>query len=124
MKKVTKYENVDPSAPHIHFFWEVLEEFDDSMRSKFIDFCWARSRLPSSIDNFMMPFKICPANGMAKKKPDLHLPKSQTCFFSISLPAYSSKDILRKKIIYAIENSPNMDADVIERNASVYQNLG
>jgi hypothetical protein len=32
--------------------------------------------------------------------------------FHPNLPAYSSKGILKTKLLYAINNSPNMDTDV------------
>ena len=53
----------------------------------------------------------------ARNEPDKFLPHAQTCFFSLSLPAYSTKEILRTKLLYAIQNSPNMDADVRLHNA-------
>ncbi|KAF0712348.1 hypothetical protein AaE_012048, partial [Aphanomyces astaci] len=53
----------------------------------------------------------------ARSQPDLYLPHAQTCFFSLSLPAYSTKAILKAKLLYAIQNSPNMDADVRLHNA-------
>jgi hypothetical protein len=57
------------------------------------------------------------AQGAAKESPDKYLPHAQTCFFSLSLPAYSTKEIMREKLLYAIKNSPNMDADVRLHNA-------
>ncbi len=59
-----------------------------------------------------MWFKIQAPHGGAKDSPDEYLPSAQTCFFSLSLPFYSSKQILREKLLYAIATSPNMDADV------------
>jgi hypothetical protein len=36
---------------------------------------------------------------------DDKLPTSHTCFNQLVIPEYSSKDILRKKLLTAIENS-------------------
>ena len=112
LKKVTEYEFCNPSQDHITWFWEVLEEFPQEKRREFISFCWARSRLPKSADAFPMPFKIekPPGQGAIYNK----LPKSQTCFFTLALPPYVSKEQLREKLLLAIENSPTMDADFNE----------
>jgi len=63
-----------------------------------------------------MNFKLQGPQGAAKENfgesQDLFLPHAQTCFFSFSLPEYSSYEIMKEKITYAITNSPNMDADV------------
>lgn len=60
-----------------------------------------------------MNFKIQPAVGEAVRSvPDLYLPHAQTCFFSLSLPRYSSKRILREKLLYAVDQTTTMDADV------------
>jgi hypothetical protein len=59
-----------------------------------------------------MNFRLQGPQGGAKEKPDDYLPHAQTCFFSLSLPRYSSKEVLRAKLLLAIANSPNMDADV------------
>jgi hypothetical protein len=90
----------------------VLHELRPEERTEFLRFTWARSRMPSSAKDFPMNFKIQGPAGGAKDNPDAYLPHAQTCFFSLSLPQYSSKEILRKKLLLAIKNSPNMDADV------------
>ena len=68
--------------------------------------------MPASTQDLPMNFKLQSGQGSARDKPDSYLPHAQTCFFSLSLPNYSSKEILRAKLLYAINNSPNMDADV------------
>jgi hypothetical protein len=47
----------------------------------------------------------------AHLKPDQYLPKAHTCFFSINLPKYSTKQLMRDKLMYAIFNCTEMDAD-------------
>ncbi len=37
-----RYEFVNPSDKHVQWLWEVLEEFDNDDRARFIDFCYAR----------------------------------------------------------------------------------
>lgn len=42
---------------------------------------------------------------------DLMLPVAHTCFFSIELPRYSTKDILKDKLTYAITHCQAIDTD-------------
>jgi hypothetical protein len=53
----------------------------------------------------------------ALERPDDFLPTAQTCFFSLALPQYSCKEVMREKLLYAVHHSPNMDADVRLNNA-------
>jgi len=70
---------------------------------KFISFVWGRSRLPAVDEEFTTKFSI---NAFYHNSyyADQHLPKAHTCFFTIDLPNYSTKAIMKEKLIYAIEN--------------------
>lgn len=46
------------------------------------------------------------------KSQDDYLPQTQTCFFTLSIPKYSSKAIMKEKFLYAMEHTFTMDADV------------
>lgn len=117
LRQCTEYENISPDSDTVKNFWSVLEEMTDEERTLFLRFVWARSRMPTSAQDSSMNFKLLGAQGAAKDDPDRYLPHAQTCFFSLSLPPYSTKEIMRNKLIYAINNSPNMDADVRLHNA-------
>lgn len=119
LKQCTEYsEGADESMPHVQAFWEVLREMTSEDRTSFLRFVWARSRMPNSAKDFPMNFKLQTAHDAgAQGDPDAYLPHAQTCFFALRLPTYSSKEILRAKLLYAIQNSPNMDADVRLHNA-------
>jgi hypothetical protein len=114
LRECTEYEGgLTADDPLIRSFWRVLEGFNTNERTSFLRFVWARSRMPSSAQDLPMNFKIQIMHSAgADGNPDEFLPHAQTCFFSLSLPRYSSEDILRTKLLYAIHNSPNMDADV------------
>ena len=42
---------------------------------------------------------------------DSHFPVSHTCFFSMEWPRYSSFEVARAKLLYAIVNCTDMDID-------------
>uniref|UniRef100_K3W724 HECT domain-containing protein n=1 Tax=Globisporangium ultimum (strain ATCC 200006 / CBS 805.95 / DAOM BR144) TaxID=431595 RepID=K3W724_GLOUD len=89
------------SDPHIAFFWDVLGEFTDEQKSAFLRFVWGRSRLPTHAADFTQDFKI---SGLPKAagRADMYLPIAHTCFFSIDLPMYSCRDVMKDKLLYAI----------------------
>jgi len=104
-------DDVSDADAHIQSFWRVLRGFDDDQRSRMLRFVWARSRLPATTD-FHQKFKVQAAVGEGQKdNPDKWLPKAHTCFFSLNLPRYSSDAVMRKQLLYAVENCIEMDAD-------------
>ena len=129
LKEITVYEEgLSLASLHIQYFWKALESFSNEERRSFLRFVWARSTLPPSITSSSSSndttssssssskqpkLKIYSPRGQSSANPDLYLPIAQTCFFSLALPHYSSYEILRKKLLYAIHNSPNMDADMV-----------
>jgi hypothetical protein len=121
LQQVVVYDNVTPDEDHITFFWEALNEMNQEERAEFVNFVSARSRLPACANDFTIPFKIGTLIGPDGSNPDGMLPKSQTCFFSLSLPKYTSKETCKKKLLYAITNSPNMDADFVQRENDAWK---
>ncbi len=117
----TEYDDdVSAEDAHIILFWDVLREFSEADKSKFLRFVWARPTLPPKGVEFPQKFKVQSAVGDdATDKPDTYLPKAHTCFFSINLPKYTAKAVMREKLIYAINNCTEMDADFRLQDADV-----
>jgi hypothetical protein len=109
LRQCTEYEDISPDSATVCNFWKVLESLTNEERTLFLRFVWARSRLPGSALDFPMNFRL---QGIKREYPDSYLPQAHTCFFSLALPNYSTPEIMREKLLYAINNSPNMDADV------------
>jgi hypothetical protein len=52
----------------------------------------------------------------AQSSPDKCFPRADTCFFSLSLPQYSSPDVLKEKLLTSIlYASDSMNADDPQR---------
>jgi len=124
LRKASQYEGVGESDAHIDYFWKALEIFDRNERTKFINFCSGRSRLPASAAAYPMPFKLLSPNPRTLNDPDSYLPIAQTCFFSLSLPKYTSLDVMLAKLRYAVNNTELMDADVLLRRADGWAGAG
>ncbi len=101
----------------------MLEELDAEERRAFVNFCSGRSRLPATAADFPMPFKLTAPPPRAEERPDEYLPVAQTCFFSLALPRYSSKAVLREKLLYAVRNADLMDADFLVRAAEGWEGV-
>lgn len=123
LKKATVYEDVSPTARHIKLFWDCMEGMSQEERAKFVNFCSGRSRLPSAAEAFPMKFKLQGPPPQSQENPDRYLPKAQTCFFSLSLPEYTSLEVCREKLLYAISNTELIDADFTIRNAQGWENI-
>jgi len=108
LKKHTQYRGgITANDPHIQYFWKVLEEFTPRERSLFLRFTWGRERLPPEKE-FNEEMKIFPNN---KGNHDQQLPHADTCFFNLALPAYSTADLMKQKILIAITHTMAMDGD-------------
>jgi hypothetical protein len=94
-----------------------------------VRFVWGRSRLPLKADQFRQRFKLQsfrrplppppppPRDGedssalASEESPDKYLPVAGTCFFSLSLPAYSSRAVCAERLRYAIYHCQSIDLD-------------
>mmetsp|Transcript_8955 Transcript_8955/g.19720 ORF Transcript_8955/g.19720 Transcript_8955/m.19720 type:complete len:350 (+) Transcript_8955:1474-2523(+) len=108
LQRVTEYSSCSASDPHVRFFWTAMREFDHEERAALLKFTWGRTRLPLSAGEFTQRFKIQSFN---KSPPDAYYPVAHTCFFSLELPRYSSLEILKDKLRYAIFNCEAIDGD-------------
>ena len=109
LKGHSEYQGIDYNGDVVKNFWEILKEMSPKDKSLFLRFVWGRSRLPLRKD--YRKFKI---TGMKKAgNPDSYLPVAHTCFFQIDLPKYSSKEIMKQKILYATNHCRIIDLDAI-----------
>ncbi len=96
------------------WLWEILSEITEEERVKFIKFCWGQERLPATKEEYeklQINFKIKPH--IDKKRKDI-FPKADTCFFTLELPDYSSKEVMKKLILTAINyDNVSINADKI-----------
>ncbi len=116
LRKVVEYEGYDENDAVIKYFWETLREMTTHEKKLFLQFVWARSRMPLKESDFEAPFKI---QRSSRSSSNDALPSASTCFFSLSLPEYRSKEILREKLLFAINNVTTMESDYVTNDAEV-----
>ena len=93
--------------PRVAWLWEVVEEMSPRDRRRLSRFVSGCERLPPRM-------RVVP---LTSPTPDLALPRAATCFHVLELPDYSTKDALRRKLLYAIEACADVDTDFAVRDA-------
>jgi len=112
LREKTRYESYESDSPCIINFWKALESFSEEEKRKYLRFVSGRTRLP---DPRNIPFEhkiiLYQIN-----HPDMQMPTSSTCYFTLNLPNYSTYEILREKLRYVINNCSAIDADFFPEN--------
>eukprot|EP00930_Biecheleria_cincta_P026010 TRINITY_DN18408_c0_g2_i2.p1 TRINITY_DN18408_c0_g2~~TRINITY_DN18408_c0_g2_i2.p1 ORF type:complete len:1336 (-),score=224.67 TRINITY_DN18408_c0_g2_i2:24-4031(-) len=85
---------------YIEWFWEVLSEFDEAQKKRFLAFVTGCPRSPlGGLKALHM--------GIQRNllEPTERLPTSHTCFKLLDLPQYASKEKLKSKLLAAMQYS-------------------
>lgn len=98
LQKSTKYVGCEDNEEHIKWFWEIIHEFTDQEKKDFLMFTTGSDRSPLR-GLSQLAFTIT-GTGL----DDTRLPSAHTCFNDLILPRYSSKEMLRTKLLQAMEN--------------------
>ncbi|KAL4227435.1 putative E3 ubiquitin-protein ligase herc1 [Mactra antiquata] len=106
LQKVVRYRGIDEQNKMVIWFWKVLESFSNEERIQFLRFVSGRTRMPANPADIPQRFQI-----ISSGRGEDSLPTSQTCFFQLRLPNYSSMDILADKLRYAINHCKSIDMD-------------
>ncbi|KER30873.1 hypothetical protein T265_02799 [Opisthorchis viverrini] len=90
--------HLDKVARLKRWFWSTVRSMDSKQRQNLLYFWTSSPALPASSQGFqpMPSITIRPAD-------DHHLPSANTCISRLYLPLYSSKHILKEKLLQAIE---------------------
>lgn len=106
----TVYSGCTRKDTHVNLFWEALRDFSNFEKSSFLKFVWGSSRLPLTSASFTQKFRIERFRSRIDVQ-DQYLPVSHTCFFSLELPYYSTLDVMKERLRYAIFNCEAIDVD-------------
>jgi len=100
LERVTQYmDGFTEESRAIQFFWEVIHEMAMEEQKSFLKFVSGSDRAP--IDGLSsMTFIISKSGGDTDRLPSAH-----TCFNHMLLPDYPSKEIMKQKILIAIQES-------------------
>lgn len=89
------------SSPSIIHLLEIIQEFDNEQQRAFLQFVTGAPRLPSGGFASLNP-KLTIVRKHSNNLVDYDLPSVMTCANYLKLPPYSSKEIMKEKLLYAI----------------------
>lgn len=96
LEAVTQYEGYTADHRCVRDFWEVVHEMDKDAQHKLLTFATGCARAPIGGLRHL-PFRI------QRMGPDSDsLPTAHTCFNTLLLPEYSSREKLRDRVLTAI----------------------
>lgn len=111
LRRNTQYSGVyfigDDGREHetIALFWKVLKEMDDKDRRKVLKFVTSTPRAPLLGFSHLNPKFSIRDSG----EDQVRLPSTSTCVNLLKLPRYSSKEVLRDKLLYAVNAGAGFD---------------
>ena len=120
MRQIAIYEGYSERDELIQWFWDIMKnEFDINQKKRLLLFTTGSDRIPiGGIKE--MTFKITRIEAVNQYDLELfflqisfffnflikkRLPMSHTCFNQLILPNYKKRDILKSKLLVAIENA-------------------
>ena len=80
------------------WFWNTIEKMTNQEKQELLFFWTGSPYLPASEDGFQPLPSIT-----LRPQSDLHLPTANTCINRLYIPLYSSKSILKSKLLFAIK---------------------
>ncbi len=91
-----------PSQPIMQWFWEVIGDMNAEQQRKLLKFMTSCSRQPLLGFRALVPLP-CVQQIRLRDDEQNKLPTSSTCMNLLKLPNYKSKELLKAKLLYAIE---------------------
>jgi hypothetical protein len=100
LREHTTYISYSDTDQPIVWFWEVVENFDQDQLALLLQFSSGTPLAP--VGGFAsLPFKIARV-GLHENPANNPLPSAHTCLNQLDLPAYTSKDELKDKLLRSI----------------------
>jgi len=99
------YSSFEATDPTIQYFWSVVEEMCEEDRRLLVKFITSCARPPLLGFAELNP-KLCIRNAGSSED---RLPTSSTCMNLLKLPAFTSRQKLKEKLIYAIRSEAGFD---------------
>lgn len=102
LRRYTRYVGWDASHRTVKDFWSIVKRFDDRMKRKLLEFVTASDRVPvGGMRNLQF---VVQRNGEEEGEGG-HLPTAYTCYGTLLLPEYRDKEVLKERVIMALENA-------------------
>ena len=105
----TPAESISESNILIRWFWQIVGEFSEELKQNLLRFVSGSPFVPvhgfAGLHANRKWLLISVEDGLAMDS----LPKAQVCFTQLRMPRYSSRDIMRERLVYAIRNAISLE---------------
>lgn len=88
----------------VQFLLEIMCELSASEKRQFLLFVTGSPKLPVGGFKSLEPKLTIVRRDPGTNDPDTYLPSVNCCFYYLKVPEYSSKEILRERLLFAINN--------------------
>ena len=92
-------ENFSDNHPQVIQLWQTVRELEEEDKRLFLFFVTGTSRVP--LDGYDPPFNVTQGVDM----PNNSLPRAHTCFNQLVLPSYSTIEVMKEKLLFAIKET-------------------
>ena len=99
-----QFVQVNVPPPHDQWLWQAFRKMAPEDRSLFLYFATGQRRLP-----LKSPIRVQFKRRSTQESAEL--PTAATCFFTMTLPEYSSPAVLYERLVYAIRHCHAIDGD-------------
>merc|ERR1712146_476186 len=100
--ELREFVSMQLGAPYEDWFWQSVRKMEPEDRSLLLYFATGQRRIP-----LKQPIRV-------QSKPrssSTELPTSATCFFAMTIPQYTSAEVLHDRLFYAIRHCQAIDGD-------------
>jgi hypothetical protein len=104
---VSAAHGYEADSPQISYLFEVISEFCDDDKSLFVKFVTGSRTLPIGGLSVLKPKLTVAMRMMDDVAVDASFPSVMTCANYLKLPPYSTKEVLRERLLYAIRECQN-----------------
>lgn len=91
------------SSRSVEYFLDIISNFDLEQQRKFLLFVTGSPKLPVGGFKNLNPKLTIVRKDMQYESPDEYLPTVSSCFHYLKLPDYTTKEVMRQKLLRAIE---------------------
>ena len=106
LKAHARYAGYGAFDRNVSRLWSVLEELSEADSRLFLKFVTSCERPPSlGFSSLQPPFTVQFIEG----NDDQRLPTASTCFNTLKLPSYSSREVLKNRLLTSIRSGAGFD---------------
>jgi hypothetical protein len=105
LKRNTDYHNYSESAQQIQWFWKIMAELNKEQKAWFLQFVTGTSQVPLEGFKGLIGMRGPQKFSIHRAEGGDRLPTAHTCFNQLDLPEYASEEVMRNKLVQAVNEA-------------------